>query len=107
MSIKLSGLDELGNRLNELAKSAEELAGTNSVSFDELFTAGFMRKHTKFSTFDELLDSSKFDVNSQEDFEAIPGDEFDMYIASVTDFEDWDSMLQSAGEDFLSGKLGF
>lgn len=107
MGFELKGFDELQNRLQELADKAEKLSGEHEVSFDELFVDEFMTKHTKFSSFNELLDASPFEVNSAEDFEAIPDAEFDQYISQVTNFDSWESMLEEASSGYAARQLGF
>ena len=45
MQIKISGFDELERELAKLSNNITELASTSSVSFGELFTSEFMKKH--------------------------------------------------------------
>lgn len=107
MSVKITGLDKLQKQLKKMEKGAKELEKTTSVSFGELFTTSFMRKHTKFSSFDDLLSAGGFEVNSSEDFEAIPDDVFDNYISSCTKFSSWKNMLDEATSEYALKKLGF
>ena len=107
MSLKITGLDKLENRLKQMQKAAKELEGTQQVPFSELFTTSFMQKYTSFSSFDEFLEAGGFIVNSSEDFEAIPSDVFDKHISSTTNFENWENMLSKATSQFVSRKLGF
>lgn len=107
MSLKFDGFDELEKELKTLQKKASELEGTHDVPLDELFTSDFLKKHSSFSSFDELLSAGNFEVNSQEDFDAIPDDVFDRHIASVTDFDSWESMLGEAASEYTYKQLGF
>lgn len=107
MQIKTTGLDELINHLNDLQENLTELENTTSVSFGELFIPEFMQKYTSFNSFDDLLTAGGFEVNSQEDFKAIPDDVFDEHIAKHTNFSSWDEMLGTAGTEYASRKLGF
>ena len=107
MSFELEGFDELQNTLQDLADRAENLSGEHEVSFEELFVKEFMINHTNFSTFNELLDASPFEVNSPEDFEAIPDAEFDRYISQATNFDSWESMLEEATCEYAARQLGF
>lgn len=102
---KIQGLDEFQKNLKELSKRAENLHGEHKVSFDELFTKDFVMKYSNFSSFDELLEAGNFIVNSEEDFEAIPDDEFDNHINSVTNFPNWESMLAKASEIWTTKQL--
>lgn len=106
-SIKIKGLDKLEKQLKQMQKGARELERTKQVSFGELFTASFMKKYTSFSTMDELLKAGGFNVESQEDFEAIPDAEFDKHIAATTKFKNWEEMLNEATSHYVSKKLGF
>jgi len=107
MKVKWHGFDKLEKRLKQMQKAAKELQNTKQVSFDELFTETFMKKHTDFTSFEELLESGGFEVNSQEDFESIPDDVFDKHIAEHTRFSSWQEMLDSAATEYAARKLGF
>lgn len=107
MSVKITGLDKLEKQLKQMEKGAKELSKTKHVSFEDLFSTSFMRKYTSFSSMDELLDAGDFKVESQEDFEAIPDDEFDKYIAANTKFKNWEDMLSEATSQYAAKKLGF
>lgn len=107
MSFKIDGLDKLQKQLKQMEKGAKELEKTKHIPFEELFTKSFMAKYTDFSSFDDLLTSGGFEVNSQDDFLAIPDDVFDNHISSVTRFNNWESMLNKATDLYVSKKLGF
>lgn len=106
-SIKITGLDKLEKQLKQMQKAANELSHTKQVSFSELFTTSFMRQHTSFSSLDDLLKAGGFNVESQEDFEAILDAEFDRHIAATTKFKNWEEMLSEATSHYVSKKLGF
>lgn len=91
------------NNFDELIDNINSLSG--DVSFDVLFTTKFMKKHTNFNSFDELLEAGNFIVNSQEDFEAIPDKDFDLHILNNTKFSSWDDMLTEAGESYVASAL--
>lgn len=106
-SMKITGLDKLEKQLKQMQKSAKELSQTKQVSFDELFPTSFMQKYTSFSSMDELLAAGDFKVETQEDFESIPDDEFDKHIISTTKFNSWENMLGEATSQYAAKKLGF
>lgn len=107
ISFELKGFDELQNSLHDLADKVESLGGEHEVTFEELFVQEFMISHTNFSTFNELLNSSPFEVNSSEDFAAIPDAAFDQYISEVTNFDSWGNMLEEASCEYAARQLGF
>lgn len=106
-SFKIQGFDKLEKELKQLQKNAKKLSNTKQVSFKELFPNSFMKKYTSFSSMEELLDKSGFDVKSTEDFKAIPADLLDKYIASNTKFKSWEEMLEKATSQYAMKKLGF
>jgi hypothetical protein len=104
--VKIKGLDELSKKLDTLAKNAEELDGTHTVSMTDLLTPGFISEHTRFADADELFEASGFKCDSQADFEAIPEDELDKFIQSESSFDSWQDMLGAAGQAWAVKKLG-
>jgi len=106
MGIEIEGLDELMNQLNQMKENAQEIEGENTVPFSELFNSSFMRQHTSFESFDALLEDGGFEVEDQDDFEAIPEENLDPHIQETTDFEDWEEMLNTAVETWVAGKMG-
>ncbi|WP_405176338.1 hypothetical protein MHI27_11895 [Paenibacillus sp. FSL H8-0261] len=97
----IKGLKNLQKRTTQMQKDIQKLEQQKTISFDELFVPHFMRKHTKFNTFDELLNAGGFEVNSQEDFAAIPDDAFDEHIANHTRFRKWQAMLDTATSELI------
>ena len=106
MSIEATGFDDLSNYFSNLEENAKELDGTRSVPLDDLLDSKFLRKHSSFSSFDELLKAGNFKADTQEEFESIPDEEFDKHIASCTDFSFWEEMLEEAGSEYALRQLG-
>lgn len=105
--IKITGLKEMSKKLDDLANKAEELDGQHSVPIDELFSSSFISKHTSFSNADEMFEASGYKIEKQDDFEAIPDDKWDEFISSISDFPDWQAMLNEAGKEWAAKKIGF
>ena len=99
MGVEIEGLDELQNQLEQLANFGD------GIPMTELFDEEFMLMYTEFASFDKLLEEGKWDVESQEDFEAIPQDEFDEYIDTNTEFPDWETMMQTGATRHIEEKL--
>lgn len=104
--IKITGLNELSKKLGDLARKAESLDGQHNVPVADLLTPTFVSKHTRFANADEMFEASGFEINSQEDFAAIPDDKWDEFVRSVSSFQDWSEMLAEAGRDWATQKLG-
>lgn len=99
-------LDDLANQFGEMADNAEELEGENTVSLRDLFTEEFMRQHTAVTSFENFIEQSQWQVESEEDFEAIPEDEFDEYVKAHSDFESWEDMLGTAANEWIVREIG-
>src|SRR5574340_1214906 len=105
--LKITGLEELTRKLDDLAESANDLHGTHSVPVGEMLTPDFVHAHTRFANVDEFFDASGFKVDSTEDFEAIPTEELDKFVRSVSSFESWQAMAAEAAKAWAAKKLGF
>lgn len=101
------GLDDLLQELEQIQQTVEDLGEERSVTFEELFTRGFMVAHTNFSTIDELLEAGGFHADTNEEFEAIPEDALDEHIARTTSFSSWEEMLGQATEQYIFDQLEF
>ena len=104
--MKIEGLDKLQKNLDKLAKSAEALDGTHTVSLDEVLTPTFISRHTRFANASELFEAGGFNAESQEDFEAIPEDDLDAFIQAESSFDSWQDMLGTAGQEWAIAKMG-
>lgn len=104
---KSNGLDQLQRDLRKMQQNARKLSGNRSVSFDKLFTAAFMRKYTKYSSLDALLEAGGFHASTNKEFEAIPEKELNAHIAKNTKFKSWEAMLDEATEQYVLTQLGF
>lgn len=103
--IEITGMDDFKRELDKMAEESEKLNGTY-VTFEELFPKYFMKRHSDFETFNELLDAGGYNVETQEEFEALPQEEWNDYIKKVTDFTDWQEMLTEAGTRYAGRRLG-
>lgn len=99
MPVEISGLEELEDNLRNLEERIESLGG--EVPISDLFTSNFMQEYTDFATFEEFLEASEWDVDSQADFENIPEKEFDRYVDEHTGFDSWETMLSVAGREYV------
>ncbi len=92
------------NESNYPRKSSEPLEGT--VTLSDLFTTEFMRLYTQFESIEELLSFGGFEINSEEDYDAIPDEEIDAHIVNTTNFRSWKEMLTEATDTYLIEKSG-
>jgi hypothetical protein len=106
MGFELEGLDELKNKLNDIARRADGMDGENEVPVTELCNPSFMKEHTSYSSFEDLLEDGGYEVTSPEDFEAVPDDEFDQHIQRNTSFDSWEGMMGAAVQAWAAKELG-
>lgn len=104
--LKITGLDKLQRQLRDLSNRARALDGTHQVPFDELFSPDFMQRHSSHADFESLLKAGGYEVNSQEDFEAIPDEEWEEHIRRHTQFSSWQEMQETAAGAWMTKKLG-
>ncbi len=107
MGIKFTGLDEFEERLKQMKDTAKEFNHGKKVSFSDLFPTVFMSRYTQFRSFEEFLTAGGFEVNTQEDFDAIPNDVMDSHVAKTTKFRTWEEMASTAATEHVAKKLGF
>ncbi|MCJ0225778.1 hypothetical protein JY758_19685 [Clostridioides difficile] len=95
--------------LKRFQKKIEKIEQNSKSEFDKIRTIilnkKFMNQHTNFDSFDELLTFGGYIVNSEEDFLAIPDNEFDSFIFENTDFPNWQTMLDTAYSKYLKSCL--
>lgn len=102
----MDGIDELIKKLDDMGKGVKELEGTNDVSFGELFTNAFMKKHTKHNSIESFFDNSPFKISSDKELEEIDEAELDKYVDNNSKFNSWKDMLGKAVDEYLFRKMG-
>lgn len=107
MILKIQGLDDISNRLNQLSENAQSISGTHEYSFKEIFSEEFMVEHTNFSTIGEFLLSSPEKISNSEEFEKADESILDAYISEQTKFNTWEEMMSAATQTLIMKKLGF
>jgi len=103
IKVNTKGLDNFQRKLEKIGRGAKELQGTHTVSFGELFTAGFMSTHTPNSAFDDFVKAGGFNAD---DFASIPDAEWDAYIARTTKFANWQEMKNKAAAEYALRRMG-
>jgi hypothetical protein len=102
---KLEGLDALQRNLTELQHRAEAMSGTHEVPVGQLFTSEFMLLHTDFDSLEAMFAAGGFAVRSQADFEALPLESWNAFVAERTRFKDWEEMQQTAASEYMRRQL--
>lgn len=72
----------------------------------ELLTRDFMSKYTKYSTFDELIESGNFTIENEIQFKVLTDtSQWNKHISENTSFKDWNEMLRTAVLERATRKL--
>lgn len=93
---KPMSLDDL---LKEL-QGQKTMQEDEAISLDELCNDSFMSKYTRCKSFEEFLVKGNFQVETQEDINNIPDEFFDRHVSRETDFDNWQSMLDTATKEY-------
>ena len=108
--MKIKGLDDLSRKLKDLERNAKKLQGTHNVPLSELFSPSFIRRYTRFSSLDDLgrkAEERGFTLESQADWDNLPKDVWDAFIAEHSQFSSWQEMLNEGAADYTKRQLGF
>ena len=89
-------------RAQDRKKRAHEPLET---SVPTLLIDSFVARHTKFSSAQEMIDESGFEVQSVEDFQAVPGEQWDVFIRNSSEFDSWYEMLQAIVAEYSKREL--
>lgn len=100
--IKITGLDKLQRRLDDLQRRAKDLDGTHDLTFAELFPDSFMHRNTRFPSMQAMIDEAGI-----EDGDDIQTPEWSSFVSQHTKFSSWDEMKSTAGQEWAKKRLGF
>lgn len=90
-----------------MQQKASELEKGQELQLNELFTDSFMKKNTKFSSLDEMLDKSPFTIETQQDFESIPDDLWDDFVRKTVNFLTGKKCNKKLTNIYVAKQLGF
>lgn len=93
------------SQLDRLQKNLQEISGTHSYSFKEIFPDDFMRKYTKYMSVSDFFEATGFKLDSQEDFKNLDETALDKFVSENSDFDSWGSMKRTASAELLEKKI--
>ncbi|MDS0295438.1 hypothetical protein [Halogeometricum luteum] len=82
--------------------AAAVLAEWESIPPTELFERAFLREHTSFRTFGEMVRASPSSASSPAELGVIPREEWDAFVAETTAFENAAAMVAAARERWFA-----
>lgn len=94
------------DHLKALSEKLGNLDGTHHITWAELYSENFMRAHSQLGSISELIKIGGFQVESAEDFKAIPDEEWETCVKANTDFSSWGEMQRAAMQAWTTKKLG-
>lgn len=98
--------------LVEAAAEAEDLPDPRDVVGEheeipirELFDESFVRSHTEFDSFDEMVAASPSDADSADALELVPDGTWDEFVAETTDFDDEEALVFAVRDHWVATQL--
>ena len=99
--------------LRRAAEAAEDLPDphgvvgrTEEVPIGEVFDEAFVREHTDFDTFDEMVAASPSDATTADELGRVGDGEWDAFVAETTVFEDEEAFVFAARDHWVAVQLG-
>lgn len=75
------------------------------ISITDLFDTTFVRNHSEFDSFDELVAASPSNADSAGELDRVSHGEWDEFVAKTTDFEDEKSLVMAARDHWVAKTL--
>jgi hypothetical protein len=94
LSLKITGYYKLPN------DSMPQL-----IDFNELFNTSFMRRYTRYRSFEKFLLGGNFHITCQKDFEELSEARMDAFVKKSADFSSWQEMLDFATDKYICTKI--
>ena len=91
--------------LKRLQQNAKKLDGEHRVPVTELFTPAFMRRCSRFHSFQDLLAASPVTIRSADDFRRLADADRDAFIRQNTSFRSWQEMVNAASIEWTKTRL--
>lgn len=105
MSVEIEGFEEMADELDRFGERLDSVGGETTVSFDDIFTADFMRTYTEYDSIGTFFAESPWSPKTEADFIHIPASELDEYVDAHTGFNSWEAMLSAAAREWLTRNL--
>jgi hypothetical protein len=104
-NLKISGLDELKDKLERMKRNAQALNGQN-IPLSELLDPPFMLENTRFNSFEDFLAAAgAHGPTPVEGWMTLSDEEKNQFVASHSAFTSWTEMQQAAGAAWARRQL--
>lgn len=101
-----SDLAERAASADGLPDPHDVVATDEEIPVRDLFDDAFVREHTQFETFDEMVAASPSDADSADDLSLVAAGTWDAFVAETTDFDDEEALVFAAIDDWVADRLG-
>lgn len=92
---------DFDRKMGELTKKAHELEKGENVRLVDLLSDDFIRRHSKFQSFQAMADAGGI-KNPEE----INSEQFSQFVSAQTKFGGYQEMVQQATSEYIKSKLG-
>ncbi|WP_454121903.1 hypothetical protein [Kosakonia sp. Marseille-Q7440] len=83
--------------LDKFFENAESLHNTTrEITLEQMLNSAFLAKCSRFHSLEELFEASGFKIETVEDFQAIPEEEWEAFITQNTTYSSWEEMQLTA-----------
>lgn len=91
--------------LKGLQENIKEVCETKSYNLTDILTNDFIRKNTKFTSYDDIVDKSGLVLNETTAEELYSNEELNAFIEANTKFENFKDMCTLAAHEYLAKKV--
>jgi hypothetical protein len=101
-----SDMAEAAAEAENLPHPRDIVGEQEEIPIKDIFDEAFMREHTDFETFDEMVAASPSDVESTDDLGLVPDGTWDKFVAETTAFGDEKAFVFAARDHWVRTELG-
>ncbi|MBW7473380.1 hypothetical protein K0T92_01320 [Paenibacillus oenotherae] len=101
--MKIKGKRNYDKHLIYIERSIQEQLN-GGVTFKDLFSSEFMKKHTGFNNIESFFEGGCFEATTIEALNRINIQTLDQYVLENSTFATWDKMKDAAGQAYLKMK---
>lgn len=91
--------------LKKLINNAKELQDPQKSNLSQVLNDSFISSKTPYNDLSELLEKGGFQFETLEEFEAIPDEDLNAFIASISEYDTFQEMVTAASVAFMRSKL--
>lgn len=94
---------KMNNHIDDVKKEVETINSPFQISLEKLLPNSFVEKHTRFSSFAEMLKAANLTPDMLRNIDENSKKEFDKFISENTSFGNWKELASAAMRNLLGG----